>query len=573
MRDVIAPLFCLLFAAAPTPAATLDEVPKLDAELEETEAQLRYTEAAIEVLREQAGSPEVEAARRAVAEAEQAHDAARTAAGLDAVEQRLADARAARGAAAKKLVAASPRGQELIDKVATMEARVDTLEGKMGSLTPDEVEELATLRVEHRHWSRYLGGLQRAMWDRGEVKPHYQKADAAYKAASRANRKAKEQTKATGDRLKAARKSLDQALADVELTGEQAASLTARRDELTARRAELKEQIDTTLRAASAGGERVSITVDMPDRKGKPQKPRKLTFWYPGSGPLRGVIVASGQVSNFASHPRILAVAARHGLGTMVMPNMTANGEESWQRLDAILDTLADKTGHPELRGAPALTAGLSASVLATRNFGYANPDRTIGTVQIAGGNMHHAVQDRDQSLAGVPFIAMNGELEWCGPEGGIRPEYGRQTQWVMIREQLLRRRRADADHLMSLVVVPGADHGAWDVKLAALFVDKAATYRLPDEPGDGSAPVKCKPLKAEDGWLTDADITTPEHEPAAWADYTGDKAEAFWHFDGEMAKAVRAYHKDRFILDDPTDDHPVPASWPKSSPYAEQAD
>ena len=60
-----------------------------------------------------------------------------------------------------------------------------------------------------------------------------------------------------------------------------------------------------------------------------------------------------------------------------------------------------------------------------------------------------------------MPFVAVNGEFEEYGPEGGgkggIRPQWGSQTQWVMIREQMLRRRKQDAANLMNLIVLPMA--------------------------------------------------------------------------------------------------------------------
>ena len=52
---------------------------------------------------------------------------------------------------------------------------------------------------------------------------------------------------------------------------------------------------------------------------------------------------------------------------------------------------------------------------------------------------------------------------------------------------------------------------------------DCRETLELP--PGD--EPVKCLPVKTEDGWLSDADLKAPTHKPAPWADYTGDRATA----------------------------------------------
>jgi hypothetical protein len=197
-------------------------------------------------------------------------------------------------------------------------------------------------------------------------------------------------------------------------------------------------------------------------------------------------------------------------------------------------------------------------------------PERVFGVVHVAGGNMQE-MPDGGRGMVQVPFFAHNGEFEWCGPVGGghasgkfgIRPEYGNQTQWVMLREQMLRLWRGRREHRMSFVVVPNADHGAWDVGLTAMFVRKAAQCRLPKEKRDGSTPAVCQSLPVEKGWLSDADLDHPTHEPAAFAAYKGDKDNTFWHFDEEMARAVVQYHNGNFLLPDPTKKSPVPADWP----------
>lgn len=133
-----------------------------------------------------------------------------------------------------------------------------------------------------------------------------------------------------------------------------------------------------------------------------------------------------------------------------------------------------------------------------------------------------------------------------------------------MIREQMLRLWRDKHEHRMTLVVVPNADHGAWDVELTAMFVRKAAQYRLPKEKRDGSKPAVCLPLPADKGWLTDADLDHPKFEPSSSGSYAGDKNNVFWHFDEEMARAVYEYHRGKFLLPDPTKIRPIPPDWPK---------
>ncbi len=569
MRHLLLGLVTVTLAAPWAAAAEDDAWDRLDAlrqEKEGVEAHLRQTEAALAILREAVPSdadPDLAAARQALAEAEKAEAAAHAAAGLQSVGDRLRTAQAARDARATELLTASPEGRRAVEALAAMQQRIEVLSGRAASLTAAELGELARLTLEERALGRRLYGIHRALWERAEVLPLYRKADDAYKAYGSARGK-DEAFKEAQTRVKRARRALDEVRAKLPLKGEVAEEALARRARLVARRDALDVRIDALRKQLLDGASETHMTVERPPRSGKPQKPARLTLWIPpGCAYVRGVVVAHPQVGKFASHPLIREAAARADLATMVMPTFSFDGAETMRHLDGLLDQLAAKSGHPELKGAAVLTAGLSASVLAARNVGYAAPDRVFGIVHIAGGNMHHNIVDPTRTLSGVPFIAMNGEFEWCGPEGGIRPAYGRQTQWVMIREQLLRRWRSDHQHLVSLVVVPGGDHGDWDAALAALFVRKAAAYRLPKETRDGSTPARCVSVKAEDGWLTDADLDHPTHDPAPFDRYAGDKGNVFWHFDEEMARAVYDYHAGKFLLPDPTKQSPVPGDWP----------
>jgi hypothetical protein len=318
-------------------------------------------------------------------------------------------------------------------------------------------------------------------------------------------------------------------------------------------------------------GQTIAITVKALNRKTKTEEDKKVSLWLPTSHEyIRGVIVAHPMVGGLVSAQPIRRAAAREGLGMLVYDDFGGEGKEALARLDGLFEKFAAESKHPELRGAPVLVGGLSASVLGTRNVACAVPDRVFGVVHVAGGNFQE-MPAGGRGMTQVPFLAQNGEFEWCGPVGGghasgkwgIRAEYGLQTQWVMIREQMLRLWRNTQEHRMSLVVVPNADHGAWDIGLTALFVRKCAQYRLPKEKRDGHAPAVCAPLPVEKGWLTDADLDHPQHEPAPYDAYKGDKNNAFWHFDEEMARAVYGYHKDKFLLPDPTKTHPVPTDWP----------
>ena len=287
--------------------------------------------------------------------------------------------------------------------------------------------------------------------------------------------------------------------------------------------------------------EKTIVKIDIgQDRKGRPRSAEIACRLPQRCRYVRGVIVAG----SFGDKPAVQEAAARVSMGIMQGRVHARSGKETLKNIDQALEKWAEASGHPELRGAAILTASISAGVIWARNVAYAAPERVLGVVHIAGGNMHHGMVDERKTLAGVPFIAMNGELESCGPEGGIRPHLGLDTQWYMQVQQMLERRREDPNNLMSMVVIPCRGHTAWHHELGALFVRKCAQYRLPKEKRDGSTPAKCREIKVEDGWLSHPNVRLPKHRPAEWAKYGGDKTNAFWHLDREMAQAVEKYHQ-----------------------------
>lgn len=328
------------------------------------------------------------------------------------------------------------------------------------------------------------------------------------------------------------------------------------------------------------------VEISRPLRKGKPQRPAVGHLWIPpGAVQLRGLIVAQRTLleKHLTTSPIIRRAAAEEKLGVLYFePGLNPffpygeKGDCDKRFLEA-LQKLAERSGHEELDRVPWLTIGHSTGGIFCRNIAYWQPDRVLGIIHIKSGNMHHGVHypGRD-SLRGVPFLAVNGEFEEYGPEGGIREEYGRQTQWVMIRKQMLARRRQHGDHLMSLVVHAGGNHRNWSddlSRLCTLFIHKACRYRLPDELPSRGGPVKCRKIDVESGWVTDSDLKAPEHDPAAYDRYPGDKGLAFWHFDEEMARSVRDYHRGKFTEPDPAmeeDKHPAPGddSTVKRKPY-----
>ncbi len=335
-----------------------------------------------------------------------------------------------------------------------------------------------------------------------------------------------------------------------------------------------------------------TLTVPHPDR---PDNEPVAHLWLPeGVDTVRGLIVSDSirHGGTVCRDPHVRRAAADKKMGILFFDPALDSvfdwvDRDSDDRLLWTLEQLAEQTGRPELKFVPWLTVGHSTGGIYARNVAYWRPERVIGILHLMSGNLqdglHHLREDhleehpesRFRTLAGVPFLAINGEYEEYGPMGGdlgaglrerysLHPEDKRkrnQTQWVMIRMQLLDRRRKNPDNLMALVVNRDGGHTSWNEdmsKLSAQFVRSAADARLPEDPPADEV-VHCKPLTAADGWLMDPDIKDPEHSPADYEDYPGDKTLAFWLPDEAMARAVWRYHNaDQWRDPDPTAGEPV---------------
>ncbi len=286
-------------------------------------------------------------------------------------------------------------------------------------------------------------------------------------------------------------------------------------------------------------------------------QPGRVLLWLPPEAKvIRGLLVG-GQLGielEIALDPEVRKACAECGLGIVYFVPHISGVFHYWQQVSSdaqrwlkAFDDLARRSGHPELRRVPWITMGHSTAGIFARNVAYRWPQRVACVLHIKSGNFHQKEHlPPGGSLAGVPLVAINGQFESFGPEGGIRPEFGRETQWLFVREDIWRFKHRDPNHLMSLWLDLGGDHFHGSPELsqyAALVIRKAAKYRIPAELPAGEDEVPCVPLKLEDGWLSDFDLYNPSHSPAAYKDYTGDRFKAMWHFDEDIAKANAQHH------------------------------
>jgi hypothetical protein len=292
-------------------------------------------------------------------------------------------------------------------------------------------------------------------------------------------------------------------------------------------------------------------------KDGQAQPGRAFLWLPPDAATIRGLLVG-GQLGielEIALAPDVRKACTENDLAIVYfVPHISGvfhywqDGSSDSQRWLTAFDELARRSGHPELRRVPWITMGHSTAGIFCRNVAYLWPGRVAGILHVKSGNFHQ----KDHlppagSLAGVPLVAINGQFETFGPEGGIRPEYGRETQWILVRQDIQRFKEAAPNHLMSIWLDLGGDHFHGSPELsqyAALFIRKTAKYRLPAQLPPGDAEVRCLPLTLHDGWLSDPDLADPKHPPAAYRDYAGDKAKAMWHYDRQMAEATVQHHR-----------------------------
>jgi hypothetical protein len=211
--------------------------------------------------------------------------------------------------------------------------------------------------------------------------------------------------------------------------------------------------------------------------------------------------------------------------------------------LKALAD-LATESGYSEIAHAPLIPIGHSASTPFAWYVGYWKPDRTIAVISLKGATFPPPEFDKDAFAPGVPALAITGEY-YEYP----MPEQSRLARWPKEREIVLRwRARGERDLLSFFVDVSGGHMDFTDglARIIALYIEKAAQYRLPAEsPIDG--PVQLKAIAPKSGWLTDPDTVLAEHAaPVPYKEHRGDPAKMFWAFDEEMARAMDQYGADQ---------------------------
>lgn len=269
-------------------------------------------------------------------------------------------------------------------------------------------------------------------------------------------------------------------------------------------------------------------------------------LWIPpGCKRVKGVVVGQHNMleEGIMSHPVFRRALSDLGFAEVwITPsfdmvfnfNKTAGAD-----FDLMMKKLAFVSGYNELEFAPIVPIGHSAAASYPWNFAAFDPGRTLALLSIHGdapltsltGSGRPNPDWGDRRINGIPALMVMGEYEWG--EKRLDPALKFEKN----------------NPKATIAFLADAGHGHFDysdelVDFLCLFLKKAGRYRLPAVfPLNG--PVKLKQLDPRKGWLVDRwRLDDPLRAPSEPFDqYKGDKDQAFWAFDEQMAKATERYY------------------------------
>lgn len=211
--------------------------------------------------------------------------------------------------------------------------------------------------------------------------------------------------------------------------------------------------------------------------------------------------------------------------------------------LQKLLDRLAEVSGYEELKNLPVIPMGHSAMATFPWNYAASDKARTLAVLSIHGDSPSTNLTGYGRSnldwgkleIDGIPGLMVEGEYEWW--EARVQPGLDFMKQ--------------HPGTCMSFLCDAGRGHFDYSEQLVqylALFVEKAMKYRLP-EGFRADRPYTLLPVDKTKGWLADRwhPDSLPQAKAAPYQQYTGDKDNAFWYFDQEMARLTeRIYAEQR---------------------------
>ena len=282
-------------------------------------------------------------------------------------------------------------------------------------------------------------------------------------------------------------------------------------------------------------------------------------LWVPeGCKQVKAVMLSQQNMTEEAiyKNPRFQAKMKKLGVAMVwVAPAFNNNWDPNsgaQNIFEELMANLADNSGHLEIAKAPMIPLGHSAQATFPWNFAAWNPDRTLCIISfhgdaprtnLCGYGAANVEWGRNRNIDGIPGLMVEGEYEWW--EARVNPALAFRIMYP--------------ESCISFLCDTGRGHfdcGDRTADYIAKFIQKSLEQRLN---ADGSL----RKLNPKDGWLAErfhSDMMgtdgadkgkAPENasdsrpQPAPYNIYKGDKHDAFWYFDKEMAELTEARYKE----------------------------
>ena len=214
---------------------------------------------------------------------------------------------------------------------------------------------------------------------------------------------------------------------------------------------------------------------------------------------------------------------------------------------DEMMTAIAYQSSHLEIERVPIIPFGHSAQATFPWNFAAWNPERTLCILSfhgdaprtnLCGYGTANVEWGRTRNIDGIPGLMIEGEYEWW--EARVRPALAFRMMYP--------------ESCISFLCDAGSGHFELMPETAdyiALFIRKSMEQRLNTDgtlrrlnPRDGWSVCRYNPDgQASDGDGAADDIFSIDSrpQPAPYMAYQGDRHDAFWYFDQEMAKLTEA--------------------------------
>lgn len=274
--------------------------------------------------------------------------------------------------------------------------------------------------------------------------------------------------------------------------------------------------------------------------------PRAFLWIPPTCKQVRAVIVGNHNMleEGILEHPAFRKQMTELGIAEIwITPGLSQiwepDKENAQIAFDEMMNSLAEISGYPELKFAPVIPIGHSAMATFPWNFAALNNDRTLAILSIHGdapgtnltGYGRNNLDWSNLKIDGIPGLMVEGEYEWW--EARVQPALDYKKQ--------------NPNACVSFLCDAGRGHFDYSEQLVdyiGLFIKKAVKYRLPKRVNKNK-PVELILVNPQKGWLADRwhVDSVPEAKAASFTKYQGNRDDAFWYFDKEMAQKAEAIY------------------------------